>query len=330
MNLSDVVRDFPTEEACENFLAAQRWPEGVRCISCGSDRISRTVREEKVYERPGKKPRRVPAARLYDCAACKKQFGVRNGTLFGGTHIPLKDWFMTIAVVCQAKKGISAHQMHRTIGVSLKTAWYLCHRIREAMKEDGAEPLEGPIVEMDETYVGGKYRGNGTHRYDGQRNRLKNKEIVIGIRARGGDVRFFHAQDVKSSTLAQYIKENVSPEARMICTDELTSYPGAVKQSGLNLEHKTVNHAAKEYVYGDVTTNGIESSFACFKRGLVGSYHRLSVKHLNRYLHEFQYKANNRKNPELFEDVLKGIASKPRLPFRVLVDGIPNDQEVPF
>lgn len=326
MNLSDVVRQFPTEEDCENFLASQRWPDGVRCVRCGSDRISRTVRQAKTYKREGKKDRFVPEARMFDCAACKKQFTVRNGTLFGDTHIPLKEWFMAIAVICQAKKGISAHQVGRTIGVTTKTAWYLCHRIREAMKEEGAEPLEGPIVEMDETYVGGKYRGPQAQRFH-----AKNKEIVIGIRARGGDVRFFHAKDVQSSTLARYIKENVSPQARMICTDELTSYPGAVKQSGLNIEHRTVNHTAKEYVYGDVTTNGIESSFACFKRGLVGSYHRLSVKHLNRYLHEFQYKANNRKNPELFEDVLKGIASNPQLPFRVLVDGpAQSDPEVPF
>lgn len=323
MNLSDLARDFPTEEACEDFLASQRWPDGVRCIRCGSDRISRTIRKEKIYERQGRKPRVVPAARLYDCAACRKQFTVRNGTLFGDTHIPLKKWFMAIAIVCQAKKGISAHQVGRTIGVTTKTAWYLCHRIREAMKEDIAEPLEGPIVEMDETYVGGKYRGPG----DGRRYRISNKEIVIGIKQRGGDVRFFHAQDVQSSTLAKYIKENVSPEARMICTDELTSYPGAMKLSGLPIEHRTVNHKAKEYVYGDVSTNAIEGSFSMFKRGLVGSYHRLSVKHLSRYLHEFQFKANNRKNPVLFEDVLKGIASRPRLPFRALVDG---EQEVPF
>jgi transposase-like protein len=322
MNLSDVVRDFPTEEACEEFLAGQRWPDGVHCVKCGSAKISRATRLGKVNKKTG---HQSPAQRFYECGACRKQFTVRNGTLFGDTHLPLRKWFMAIAIICQAKKGISAHQVGRTIGVTTKTAWYLCHRIREAMKEEGAEPLEGPIVEMDETYVGGKYRGR-----DGQRYHLKNKEIVIGIRARGGDVRFFHAQDVQSSTLARYIKENVSPEARMICTDELTSYPGAVKQSGLNIEHRTVNHTAKEYVYGDVTTNGIESSFACFKRGLVGSYHRLSVKHLNRYLHEFQYKANNRKNPELFEDVLKGIASTPRLPFRVLVDGVDGGQEVPF
>lgn len=318
MNLSDLVHNFPTEEACEEFLASQRWPDGVRCIGCGSDRITRTVRKEKVYERLGRTPRKVPAARLYDCAACKKQFTVRNGTLFGDTHIPLTKWFMAIAIICQAKKGISAHQVGRTIGVTTKSAWHLCHRIREAMREENIEPLEG-ILEMDETYVGGKYRGP-----EAQRFHAKNKEIVIGIKQRGGNVRFFHAQDVKSSTLAKYMKENISPHAQMICTDELTSYPGAVKLSGLNVAHKTVNHTAKEYVYGDVTTNGIEGAFSLFKRGLVGSYHRLSVKHLDRYLSEFQYKANNRKNPEVFEGVLKGIASKPRLPFRALVDGKPE------
>jgi transposase-like protein len=314
MNLADVIRDFSTEEACELFLEQQRWPNGVICVKCGSPRISRTVSKGKVSIKTGK---RGPDRRLMECAACRKQFTVRNGSLFGDTHVPLTKWFMAIAVVCQAKKGISANQVHRSIGVSLKTAWYLCHRIREAMREENPEPMEGPIFEMDETYVGGKFRGR-----DAQKNRLKNKEIVIGIRERGGNVRFFHAQDVKSGTLAKYIKANVSPEAEVICTDELTSYPSAVRLSGLdNLQHKTVNHFRHVYVEGDVTTNGIESTFSLFKRGLVGSFHRMSVKHLSRYLDEFQYRANNRRNPLFFEDVLKGFASKPQLPFRVLVDG---------
>jgi transposase-like protein len=308
VNLCALIEQFGSEEKCREYLEALRWPDRVTCPRCAEAKASRITKRNQ-----------------FDCDACRYQFSVTAGTIFNDSHLPLWKWFLATYLLCESRKGMSANQIKRTLGISYKTAWYLCHRIREAMKETGAEPLEGPIVEMDETYVGGKFRGA-----DARRNRLKNKEIVIGIRARGGDVRFFHAQDVQSSTLAKYIKDNVSPEARMICTDELTSYPGAVKQSGLNIEHRTVNHAAKEYVYGDVTTNGIESSFACFKRGLVGSYHRLSVKHLNRYLNEFQFKANNRKNPELFEDVLKGIASNPRLPFRVLVDGPAGEQEVPF
>jgi transposase-like protein len=326
MNLTEVIRSFGTEEACEDFLASKRWPNGVQCIKCGSSRISRGVRAEKTYRREGRKDRHVPAMRFYECGSCRKQFTVRNGTLFGDTHLPLTKWFEAIAIICQAKKGISANQLARTIGVTVKTGWYLSHRIREAMKDDDLEPLLGPVIEMDETYVGGRYRGP-----DGQRFHTSNKEIVIGIKQRGGDVRFFHAKDVKSSTLAQFIRDHISPEATMICTDELTSYPGAVKQSGLKgLEHKTVNHTQKQYVYGNVTTNGIESAFSLFKRGLVGSYHRLSVKHLTRYLREFSYKANNRKNAEIFEDTLRGIASNPRLPFRVLVDGEASEESIPF
>ncbi len=321
MNLADVVRDFPTEESCETFLATMRWPDGVECVACQSKKLTQTVRRGKISKKTGL---RGPDQRLYECASCRKQFSVRNGTLFGDTHLPLKQWFMAIAVVCQAKKGISSNQMARTLGVTVKTGWYLCHRIREAMHEDNPEALQGMIQEMDETYVGGKYRGPEPNRFH-----AKNKEIVIGIKERGGDVRFFHAQDVKSGTLARYIRENISPEAGMICTDELTSYPGAVKQSGLNIEHRTVNHTQREYVVGDVTTNSIESAFSLFKRGLVGSYHRLSVKHLSRYLHEFQFKANNRRNPALFQDVLKGIAAKPRLPLRTLIDGPDAESQSP-
>jgi transposase-like protein len=237
--------------------------------------------------------------------------------LFGDTHIPLKKWFMAIAMICQAKKGISANQLGRDIGVSTKTAWYLCHRIRESMTDVNPEPMDGLEYEMDETYVGGRYRGPDPTRFH-----AKNKEIVVGIKQRGGDVRFFHVQDVKSSTLARYIKGNVSPEATLICTDEHTSYPGAVKLSGLReLQHETVNHTAREYVRGNITTNSIEGTFSLFKRGLVGSYHRLSVKHLHRYLHEFQFRANNRHNPVIFQDVLRNVASKPRLPLRTLIDG---------
>lgn len=314
MNLADIVRDFPTEESCEQFLATQRWPDGIECIACGSKRITRTTRRGKINRKTG---HQSPDQRLYECGVCRKQFTVRNGTLFGDTHIPLTKWFMAIAVICQAKKGISANQVARTIGVTVKTSWYLCHRIRESMTEENPEPMDGLEYEMDETYVGGRLR-----RGMGAENRLINKQIVVAIKQRDGDVRFFHAKDVKSTTLARYIKDNISPEATLICTDELTSYPGAVKLSGLRgLQHESVNHTAGVYVSGNVTTNSVESSFSLFKRGLVGSYHRLSVKHLRRYLHEFQFRQNNRRNPALFQDVLKGIASKPRLPLRVLIDG---------
>jgi transposase-like protein len=208
---------------------------------------------------------------------------------------------------------MSANQIKRTLGISYKTAWYLCHRVRAAMKEVNPEPLDG-IVEMDETWVGGKYRGP-----DGRRNRTANKEIVVGIKQRGGELRFFHAKDVKSGTLAKYIKENVSSEAEIIMTDEWNAYPGAVKQSGIRgLEHKTVNHHAGVYVDGDVTTNGIESAFSLLKRGIIGSWHKISAKHLSAYLDEMTFRFNNRNNPYLFRDTLLKLIEAPVLEYKKL------------
>jgi transposase-like protein len=197
--------------------------------------------------------------------------------------------------------------------VSYKTAWYLCHRIRAAMKEVNPQPLGG-IVEIDETYIGAKRQGIA-----GQGRAHGNKQIVIGIKQRSGDLRFFHAEDVKAGTLARYIKENVSDDVRVIMTDESPSYPYALARLGVPKDkHKTIKHRNGVYVDGDITTNGIESAFSLLKRGIIGSWHKVSAKHLSAYLDEMTFRFNNRENPYLFRDTLMKLIEAPVLEYKKL------------
>jgi transposase-like protein len=308
MNLSDVVRDFNGEKKCIALLERYRWPNGVECMKCHSKRISRTVAQGRL--RNGK---RGPDRHLYECSDCRKQFTVQQGTLFGGSHIPLTKWFMAIAVICQAKKGISANQVARTIGVSVKSAWYLNHRIRAAMNT-GDFPLLTGTVEVDETYVGGKQR-----RGEIRKTWYERKIPVMGLKERGGRVRFRQMKGGSAGHVGEMVTKHVSPDAERIMTDESVLY-----QFGLSPEqrakHFTVNHSIT-YTNGEIHTNGVEGSFSLFKRALVGSYHRLSLKHLDRYLREFEFRANNRTNPAMFQQVLMNVAAKPQLTFRALVDG---------
>jgi len=192
---------------------------------------------------------------------------------------------------------MSANQIKRTLGVSYKTSWYLCHRIRAAMKEVEPKPLGG-IIEIDETFVGGVHRGKRGRGSD-------NKEVVIGIKQRGGELRFFKAEDVKSGTLAKFLKENVSPEVEMIMTDEWNAYPKAMMKAGIHgAKHKTIKHKSGVYVNGDITTNGIESAFSLLKRGIVGTWHKISAKHLAAYLDEMTFRFNRRNSKTIFLEVL--------------------------
>jgi transposase-like protein len=221
-------------------------------------------------------------------------------------------WFTAVLLLVEAKKGMSALQLKRTIWGqhkgSYKTAWYLCHRIRAAMKEVERPMLDG-TVEMDETYVGGRMLGRGS------KAAMEAKEVVIGLRQRNGDLRFFHAEDAKSGTLAQYIRENVSTDVEVLITDSYPAYKYAVG----DMEHKTVNHLAKEYVrYEDgacVTTNTIESAFSLLKRGIIGSWHKISAKHLEAYLNEMTFRFNRRKRSDLFIDTLRHMVTADPLTF---------------
>jgi transposase-like protein len=223
---------------------------------------------------------------------------------------------MATLLLCEAKKGMSALQVKRTLfGVhkgSYKTAWYLCHRIRAAMREADKPMLDGKI-EMDETYIGGKSRGRGV------KFGKDNKETVISIRQRNGDLRLFHSNDVKAGTLAQYIRENVSEDVDVIMTDDFVSYPFAMKRAGIApMKHKTINHSGKVYVMGDVHTNTVENAFSLLKRGIVGTWHRVSPKHLASYLEEMSFRFNRRKHSDLFVDTLRHMVTAPVLTFQKL------------
>jgi transposase-like protein len=294
--LCEVLRTFGSDESCREYLEALRWPDRVTCPRCQSEKISR------VYDR-----------KQFDCDSCRYQFSVLAGTVFQDTKLPLPTWFATTYLMCESRKGISANQVKRMIGGSYKTSWYLCHRIRAAMKEVNQQPLGG-IVECDETYVGGRNLGKGILA------RRDNKEVVFGIKQRGGELRFFHAEDAKSGTLAKYIKENISGDVDVIMTDEFMSYPYALDRAGHSRDkHRTVKHKDGIYVDGDITTNGIESAFSLLKRGIVGSWHKISAKHLAAYLDEMTFRFNNRSNPYLFRDTMQKLIEAPVLEYKNLI-----------
>jgi transposase-like protein len=286
---------FDTDLKCREVLCRLRWPNAPECPRCHGEAVEL-----------------VTAKQLFYCKECDYQFTVTAGTIFNDSHLPLKTWFTATLLLCEAKKGMSAMQLKRTLfGLnkgSYKTAWYLCHRIRAAMRE--ARPMLDGTVEMDETYVGGRERGMG---------RKVNKEVVIGIRQRGGDLRFFHASDAKSGTLAKYIKENVSADVEVMVTDELPAYPKAMIAAGIHgTKHKTIKHSDRIYVQGEVHTNTVESAFSLLKRGIMGTWHRLSAKHLAAYLDEMTFRFNRRKNHDLFLDTLRHMVTADPLTFEKL------------
>jgi len=300
IDLVGLMSEFGNEQSCRNYLEALRWREGVRCPKCAGEKVSSILKRDQ-----------------YNCdnESCRYQFSVTAGTIFHDTHLPLTKWFLATYLLCQSRKGMSANQLKRMLGISYKTAWYLCHRIRAAMCAlESAKKKLGGVVEIDETYVGGKPRP-GKRGVPGRGTR---KEIVIGIRQRGGDVRFFHAQDVKSGTLARYIRENVSQDVDVIMTDDFGAYKPAVKRVGVMAPHKTINHSSGQYVDGDIYTNTVESAFSLLKRGIVGTWHRISAKHLQAYLNEMSWRFDNRENPYLFRDTLKLMLKSDNLEFKIL------------
>ena len=212
--------------------------------------------------------------------------------------------------MCESRKGMSANQLHRSLGVTYKTAWYLCHRIREAM---GNDTFDGPtlfgVVEVDETLVGGKAKGKG-------RGHRRNKTWVAGAIQRGGQVRLERIPNIRRHTLHDFIQRTVKDEAEAIYTDELKSYIGIEDH---DTRHETVNHSAEEWVVGDVHTNSIEGVWSLFKRSIVGSFHKISAKHLDRYLEELEWRFNNRENCHIFRDTMKRIVNTGTLTYRDLV-----------
>lgn len=309
MNLLDVHKELNTEAKCLAFLEHMRWPDGVKCLSCESRNVSTFTAKGKLNKNTGK---RSPDRELYQCKDCRFQFTGTTGTLYHDTHLPLTKWFLAIALITESKKGMSANQLKRALSVNYRTAWYLCHRIREAMIEQNAPKLTG-TVEIDETYIGGKQRGN-------YRKNL-NKEVVMGLRQRGGDLRLVHIESANAENLAAQIKEHVDPKVERVMTDEWLAYPSAMMGAGIHgSKHSTIRHKDKIYVQGDVYTNTVESAFSLFKRGVMGAFHKVSLKHLQRYLNEFSWRFNNRKNPDLFGVAVRRLASAGNLPYAKLIE----------
>jgi transposase-like protein len=297
VNLIDVANEFGTEEQCLAYLERLRWPDGVRCVVCGSDRISRITSSS----------RKQKIRRLFQCLepTCKHQFTATAGTIFHDSHLPLQKWFLAITLIVDAKKGMSASQLSRHLHVNYRTAWYLAHRIRKAMEEDFQ--LFG-VVEVDDTRVGGK-----SHHGEGP---FGNKQSVVGMRQRGGKLKFVHTPNIKAATLYNVIHKHINGAVNTIVTDEAVAYQWAMGPSFAK-RHKTVCHKL-QFVKGDIHTNHVETAFSLFKRGLIGSFHRISVKHLSRYLHEFEYRWNHRKDP-MFTCVLRNLTRQAVMPYKELI-----------
>ena len=290
VNLISLVERYHDEENCQAYLEELRWPDGVTCPRCESKSISR-----------------IQKPRVFECNSCRYQFSVTAGTIFHDSHLPLWKWFATAYLMIESKKGISANQVKRTIGVSYKTAWYLCHRIRATMPESNL--LKG-IVEVDETYVGGATKGTG-HGFKG------NKTVVVGAIQRGGNAVLQVVDDRSRQTLHQFIHNNTAPETEAIYTDEWPPYQGVANG---DTRHETVNHSAEEWIRGNVHTNSVEGVWSLLKRSITGSYHKLSTKHLDSYLDELEWRFNNRENPYLFRDTMLKLINSENLPYQKLVD----------
>ena len=296
VSLVELIEQFGSEDACREYLEELRWPDGARCPRCDS------------------KASRIRNRNQFDCNSCRYQFSVRSGTLFHDSKLPLWKWMLATYLMVESKKGFSANQMKRTLGVTYKTAWFLCHRIRACMEDDG-DLLDG-IVEVDETYVGGKARAGSKARGKGAGYR-GNKTMVMGAVQRGGQVRLEvnSSKGVGKRQFHGFVDSVVDDTAEAIHTDEATGYHGIGDD---NARHETVNHGDMEWVRCDVHTNSVESVWSLLKRSIVGTHHQLSTKHLDAYLGELAWRQNNRDNPYLFEDTLKALLVAPRLTYEEL------------
>jgi transposase-like protein len=290
VNLINLIERYSNEDKCRNYLEALKWQDGIKCPRCGSGNISRIRKRDQ-----------------FDCDKCRYQFSVTAGSIFHDSHLPLWKWFLAVYLMAESKKGISANQLKRSLAISYKTAWYLCHRIRKAMQEVQSIPKLKGVVEVDETYVGG--------RYDRRRKRQPwEKQAVVGLLQRHGH---FEAKAVRTPSkkiLVGVIKDRVDKGATVM-TDELRAYKSLDK----DFDHETVNHSAEEWARGNVYTNGVENAWSLFKRSIVGSYHQISAKHVDAYLDEFDWRFNGRENPYLFRDTLLRLLNSPKMEFKELI-----------
>jgi transposase-like protein len=275
MNICDPLYSDP--ELARQHIERLHWPHGPVCPTCGS--LDRITKLQGKSTRPG----------VYKCNDCEKPFTVTVGTVMEDSKLPLNKWLMAFALMSAGKKGVSAHQLGRMLGITYKSAWFLAHRIREAM-DSGDGPLGGEptdIIEADETYVGGKAR----NRLSAMRSGLApKKNIVVTLVQRGGQARSFHVANVDGPTIRTVLFKNADRLSTLM-TDEAKVY---AKAGDAYWSHKTVNHKALEYARGNWHTNSAENFFSIFKRGVIGTYHHLSEAHLHRYCREFDFRYNTR------------------------------------
>jgi transposase-like protein len=323
--MTDLLKNpvFQDETKARDWLEARVWTNGRVCPHCGNADQNKITKLEGKAHRPG----------VYQCneSACREQFTVTVGTVFESSKIPLSKWLAALFLMTASKKGISAHQVHRMLGISYKSSWFLMHRLREAMRTGGLEPLggEGKIVEADETYFGKADTQHVSKHRHGRplihKGKFKNNRPIVALVERGGNVRSFHVAVADGATVAAIVRDNVKKESRLQ-TDESKLYKNVGAEFAA---HETVNHAKKEYARGDITINTIESYFSVFKRGMRGTYQHCSEKHLHRYLAEFDFRYNNRialgiDDKDRANELAKGIVGK-RLTYRR-----PNQRDIPF
>jgi transposase-like protein len=294
-----------TEEEARAHLEALRWPTGTICPKCGV--VGDAHRIERKSESSTRKG-------LWRCHACRSQFTVTVGTIFEDSHIPLSKWLVATHLLCASKKGMSAHQLHRMLGVTYKSAWFMAHRIRYAMQQPILRDKLRGVVEADETFLGGK----PANRHRGRREPAPPKIPVLALVERNGRVRSMPVKNVTGATLKAAIRKHVATEAH-IMTDGLRSYQGLDKEFA---GHEAVNHEANEYVRGMAHTNTVEGYFALLKRGIMGTYHHISGQHLPRYLDEFEQRWNTRHNSDAERAVLAVMgATGKRLMYRAKPKG---------
>lgn len=294
---------FQDADKAREYLERTRWPQGPVCPHCGV--IGDHYALKGKAHRPG----------LWKCHDCREQFSVTVGTVFERSKIALNIWLQAVFFLCSSKKGMSSHQLHRMLGVTYKTAWFMTHRIREAMtnKNGGLLGSGGEPVEVDETYWGtssvGKRNKKVGRRIAGTAEKMK----VVSLVQRGGDVRSFHVARVNARNMAPILREQIAQQAHLM-TDEARAYILVGREFA---KHSSVNHEAVEYARGDAHVNNLESFFNIFKRGLIGTFHHVGEQHLQRYLREFDFRYNHRKvtDEERTSSALKGISGK-RLTYR--------------
>jgi transposase-like protein len=269
---------FNDEAAAYAYVEARLWSNGRPCPHCG------------VFDRSSPLKAKGDRIGLYKCYACRKPFTVKIGTIFEKSHIQMRDWLYAIHMICSSKKGVSANQLHRTLGITLKSAWFMGHRIREALRTGGLSPMggEGQVVEIDETFIGQKEGAE-------KRAAYFHKNVVLSLIQRGGEVRSFHVDSTRKEDIFPIVEANIAKETHVM-TDDAKTY----RRLGVHFaKHSSVDHSAKEWGYTDrdgvkVNTNTAEGYYSVFKRGMKGVYQHCDEKHLHRYLTEYEFRYNNR------------------------------------